>query len=134
MSNFKWALSLSRPSKNAAWLAELWLRVPFERPNGRFMRFKSVDDSIQTWVKLNECPDKPKATEELSKAGDELKVTRKTYGPGKDGAEVVLVIIEDGGHTWPGQKPPVGFMGKSAMNISANDLIWEFFKKHPMKD
>jgi polyhydroxybutyrate depolymerase len=108
--------------------------VPFERPNGRFMRFKSVDDSIQTWVKLNECPEKPKATEELSKAGDELKVTRKTYGPGKDGAEVVLVIIEDGGHTWPGQKPPVGFMGKSAMNISANDLIWEFFKKHPLKE
>jgi len=26
-----------------------------------------------------------------------------------------------------------GFMGKSAMNISANDLIWEFLK-HPMKE
>jgi polyhydroxybutyrate depolymerase len=108
--------------------------VPFERPKGKMMRLKSVDDSIQTWVKLNECPEKPKATDVLSKDGDELKVTRKTYGPGKDGSEVVLVVIEDGGHTWPGMKPPVGFMGKSAMNISANDLIWEFFKKHPMKE
>ena len=26
-----------------------------------------------------------------------------------------------------------GFIGKSAKNISANDLIWEFFEKHPME-
>lgn len=101
--------------------------VPFEG------KFRSVDDSIQKWVKLNGCHEKPKE-DALSKDGDEMKVTRKTYGSGKDGAEVVLVVIDGGGHTWPGQQPPVGFMGKSAMNISANDLIWAFFKKHPMKD
>ena len=33
-----------------------------------------------------------------------MKVTRKTYGAGRDGAEVVLVVIEGGGHTWPGQE------------------------------
>ncbi|MEI8372252.1 MAG: hypothetical protein WCJ35_05370 [Planctomycetota bacterium] len=33
----------------------------------------------------------------------------------------------------PGQQPPVDFIGKSTKNISANDLIWEFFEKHPMK-
>jgi polyhydroxybutyrate depolymerase len=108
--------------------------VPFEGPKGKMMQFKSVDDSIKTWVKLNGCEEKPKATEDLSKAGEEPKVTRKTYGAGKDGAEVVLVVIEGGGHTWPGQNARVPFMGKSAMNISANDLIWEFFKKHPMKE
>jgi len=48
-------------------------------------------------------------------------------------AEVVLVVIEEGGHTWPGQQPPVGFIGKSVKNVSANDLMWEFFQKHPMK-
>ena len=96
------------------------------------MKLKGVDESIQTWVKLNGCDEKPK-TDTLSKDGDEMKVTRKTYGGGKDGAEVVLVVIEEGGHTWPGQQPPVGFIGKSAMNISANDLMWEFFKKHKLK-
>ena len=60
-------------------------------------------------------------------------VTKKTYRPGKDGSEVVLFIIESGGHTWPGRQPPVNFLGKSTKNISANDLIWEFFEKHPMK-
>jgi len=62
-----------------------------------------------------------------------MKVTRQTYGGGKDGAEVVLVVVDGGGHTWPGQLPPVTFVGKSTKNISANDLMWAFFKKHPMK-
>ena len=109
--------------------------VPFEMAKGKtpaFMKLKGVEESVQTWVKLNGCDEKPK-TETLSKDGDEMKVTRKTYGGGKDGAEVVLVVIEEGGHTWPGQQPPVGFIGKSAMNISANDLMWEFFQKHKLK-
>jgi polyhydroxybutyrate depolymerase len=46
---------------------------------------------------------------------------------------VVLIVIQGGGHTWPGQQPPVGFIGKSARNISANDLMWEFFQQHPLK-
>jgi polyhydroxybutyrate depolymerase len=109
--------------------------VPFEAAKGRrsaFMKLQGVEDSIQTWVKLNGCAETPK-TDTLSKDGDEMKVLRKTYGGGKDGSEVVLVVIEDGGHTWPGQQPPVGFIGKSVQNISANDLLWEFFQKHPRK-
>ena len=46
--------------------------------------FCSVEHSIQTWVKLNGCDESPK-TDVLSKDGDEMKVTRKTYGGGKDG-------------------------------------------------
>lgn len=108
--------------------------VPFESTTNTqsFMKLKSVDGSIQTWIKLDGCADRPKI-DVISNNGDEMKVTRKTYSGGKDGAEVVLVIIDGGGHTWPGQKPPVDFLGKSALNISADDLIWEFFKKHPMK-
>lgn len=109
--------------------------VPFEMTKGKapaFMTLKGVEESIQTWVQLNGCVEKP-ITESLSKDGDEMKVTRKTYGGGKNGVEVVLIVIEEGGHTWPGQQPPVGFIGKSATNISANDLMWEFFQKHPMK-
>lgn len=46
---------------------------------------------------------------------------------------VVPLEIEGGGHTWPGQKSPIKFLGKSTLDISANNLIWEFFQKHPMK-
>lgn len=108
--------------------------VPFEIAKSKtpaFMKLKGVEDSIQTWVKLNGCEEKP-TTDTLSKDGDEMNVTRTTYARGMDGAEVVLIVIEDGGHTWPGQQPPVAFIGKSVKNISANDLMWEFFKKHKL--
>jgi len=71
--------------------------------------------------------------ETISKDDDEIKVTRTCYGSGKDGSEVVWVVIEEGGHTWPGQKPPVGFIGKSTKSILADDVMGEFFEKHRLK-
>jgi polyhydroxybutyrate depolymerase len=94
--------------------------------------FWPVDQSIWSWVKSNGC-DENRKIDLLSKSGDEMTVTRKTYAGGKDGTEVVLVVIEGGGHTWPGMRSPAVTLGKSALNISASDLIWEFFEKHPMK-
>ncbi len=94
--------------------------------------FKSVDHSIQNWVKANGCNDKPEIVALPDKADDGMRVTRKTWGGGKDGTEVVLIEIEGGGHTWPGMEPPA-WLGKSTKDISANDLMWEFFQKHPMK-
>ena len=54
---------------------------------------------------------------------DGTVVEIKTYGSGKEGAKVVLVIIEGGGHTWPGRETPLTFLGKSTKNDSANDLM-----------
>lgn len=110
--------------------------VPYGRNNGKsgaaFIRFQTVEESVQTWVKLNECRVKP-VTQRLSRDGEDFNVTRDTYSAGKAGAEVVLIRIEGGGHTWPGKKPPVGFIGRSALNVSANDLMWDFFQKHERK-
>lgn len=95
--------------------------------------FYSVTHSIGAWVKANGCKETPRTEELPDKAKDGTKVTRKTYGPGQDGAEVVLFVIEGGGHTWPGREPLLKFLGKATRNISANDLMWEFFLKHPMR-
>ena len=95
--------------------------------------FYSVDHSIQAWVKANGCKEEPATVELPDKAKDGTKVTRKTYGGGKDGAEVVLIMIDGGGHTWPGREPGLKMLGKSTKNVSANDLMWAFFEKHPMK-
>lgn len=95
--------------------------------------FFSVEHSIGRWVKANECTAEPVVTHEPAKFEDGTKVTRKTYGGGKNSAEVVLIEIEGGGHTWPGRKPPLLYLGKSTKNISVNDVMWEFFEKHPRK-
>ena len=87
---------------------------------------------MKTWVKLNGCDEKP-TTETLTKASDDMKVTRTTYGGGKNGAEVVLIVVEDGDHTWPGEQPSVAFIGRSTKTVSANELMWEFFQRHSLK-
>lgn len=94
-------------------------------------KFRSVDHTIQAWVKANGCNTEPEIVALPDIAKDNMKSTRKTWSGGKDGSEVVLIEIEGGGHTWPGQKPIVSLLGDSTMDISANDLMWEFFQKHP---
>lgn len=95
--------------------------------------FHSVEHSIGLWIKANGCREKPDIKEEPVRVQDGTKVIRKTYGGGKNGAEVVLIEIEGAGHTWPGRKPGLMFLGKSTQNISANDEMWGFFLKHPRK-
>jgi polyhydroxybutyrate depolymerase len=97
------------------------------------MRFRSVDDTVKAWVEADGCAAEPTVWEYPNVADDGTSVRRMTYGPGNDGAEVVLIEVSGGGHTWPGQQPAIKFLGKSTMNVAANDLMWEFFQKHPMK-
>jgi polyhydroxybutyrate depolymerase len=93
---------------------------------------RPVEDTILAWVKANGCAETPQ-TDVLSEGGDGLRVTRRTYGAGRDGAEVALVVVEGGGHTWPGQRSPAKILGQSTLTVSANDLMWEFFRNHPRK-
>ncbi len=96
--------------------------------------FYSVEHSIQAWVKANGCEKEPVVTNLPDTATDGTKRShRENLRRQREGSEVVLVAIEGGGHTWPGQQPRLNILGKSTKNISANDLMWEFFQKHPMK-
>ena len=95
--------------------------------------FYSVDHSIQAWIKANGCPAEAKVEEIPDKAKDGTSAVIKTYGPGKEGSEVVLVTISGQGHTWPGRDSRLASLGAATKNVSASDLMWEFFKKHPLK-
>jgi polyhydroxybutyrate depolymerase len=110
--------------------------VPFKGPDERtakYLSFKPVEETIRIWARLDGCPRKLKIAHLPDKVDDGTTVKREVFGPGKDGAEVVLYTIESGGHTWPGRRWSVPWLGKTTWDISANDLIWEFFQKHPMK-
>jgi polyhydroxybutyrate depolymerase len=96
-------------------------------------RFRGVEATVRAWAEADGCPGEPVTTEVPRDADDGLVIKRVAYGPGRAGSEVVLYVIEGGGHTWPGRVPPGSFLGKSALDLEANDLIWEFFLKHPMK-
>ena len=129
-------IHLTRPVSVIHFHGTLDKLVPYEMENGKtpfWLKVKSVNESIEAWRKLDGCDSGSPTVEVLSKTGDELEVFRTVYGPGTDGAEVVLVKIVGGGHTWPGRLPPFAFLGKSVLTVSANDLIWAFFEKHGMK-
>lgn len=92
--------------------------------------FFSVKHSIDAWVEANGCDAKPVEEKLPAKVDDGTSVTRTCYSGGKNGSEVVLYTIKGGGHTWPGRPPVLKFLGKSTKNLSANDVMWDFFQLH----
>jgi len=100
-------------------------------PNYKYNKFKTayqpVGDAIETWVLFNRCPSKPIDIKRIGRA------VKTLYGPGKNGTEVILWTLEDGGHTWPGGRVVAADekfnLGNVNTDISASELMWEFFKK-----
>ena len=110
--------------------------APFKGGKGRGPSgtdFYSVQHSIDAWVAANGCDKTPTTTRLVDRQDDGTTVRLVRYGSGKEGSEVVLVVIEGGGHTWPGKDPRMRSLGVSTRDISANDMMWEFFQQHPMK-
>jgi polyhydroxybutyrate depolymerase len=113
--------------------------VPFKGGKGRIdpsgTEYYSVEHSIQEWVKADRCEGKPTMVELPDRVDDGTKVICKSYSGGTKGAEVVLIVIKGGGHTWPGREfgQELKMLGRSSKDISANDMMWEFFEKHPMQ-
>jgi polyhydroxybutyrate depolymerase len=96
--------------------------------------FKPVEESIRTSVAANRCWPNPTVEEMPDLVDDGTTVTRHTYRPRPNGAEVTFYKINGGGHTWPGHGSLDRLLGHSSQDISANDLIWEFFEKYPMPE
>lgn len=96
----------------------------------------SVADTVKFWVANNKCTSLPLVTELPDKdPSDGTRVQRETYGGCTDGAEVVLYEVEGGGHTWPGglQYLPASIIGRTSRDFDASEVIWQFFKEHPIE-
>jgi polyhydroxybutyrate depolymerase len=50
----------------------------------------------------------------------------------KDNTEVILLDIQGGGHTWPGEKSnlPTAIVGRVCRDFNGTKTIWEFFSRH----
>ena len=94
--------------------------VPYDGGWCQGLIWKSVNESVSFWVEHNNCNPSPEI--ETSESGNIIK---RTYADGTDGSEVFLYTVVNGGHEWFGSPffPPC--------EISATDLIWEFFESHP---
>ncbi len=96
----------------------------------------SVADTVKFWVEKNQCSSPPVITQLPDKdPSDGTTVRTEAYGDCQDSAEVVLYAIEGGGHIWPGgsQYLPEAIIGKTSQEFNASEVIWQFFKEHPME-
>lgn len=104
--------------------------------------FPAVEDALAAWADRNGCAAEP----DEERVSDE--VVRRSWPDCDGGAEVVLYVVEGGGHTWPGTPlltdragaaqadtaagglASVG--GMTTDDISATALAWEFFQRHQL--
>lgn len=91
-------------------------------------RFPSIPDWTAKWARRNGCA---ATAGEWQVAPDIMRIE---YPNCANGAGVLLYRIDGGGHTWPGGDPlPEWFVGRTTQSISATDLMWEFFRRHPLQ-
>ncbi|MBS3749247.1 MAG: poly(3-hydroxybutyrate) depolymerase [Candidatus Thermoplasmatota archaeon] len=86
----------------------------------------STNESISFWVQQNQCNEI--AQRNISKSGN---IISDTYSGGKNNAEVTLVTIVNGTHSWPGGQKGWENGAEPTKEINATDMIWDFFKNHP---
>ena len=89
---------------------------------------RSVDETIAVFKRINAC-DSVKETVTLDKVGrDETKAIVTNYAC--KNAPLKHIVIEGGGHTWPGARTGViadMLLGKTSQEVNATAVIWNFF-------
>lgn len=87
-----------------------------------------MDEAVQLWALRNGCRDD--VTDE--QVTDNVKLL--TYSADcEDDAVAMLYVVGEAGHTWPGsdeQERIEELVGPTSYEISANELIWQFFTQH----
>ncbi|MGQ0636260.1 MAG: extracellular catalytic domain type 1 short-chain-length polyhydroxyalkanoate depolymerase [Planctomycetaceae bacterium] len=110
--------------------------VPFGGPDETIpetVQFRSVAETMRLWARTNGCASEPESTDLPDLARDGTTVRRLTWGAGRENAQVVLYAIEGGGHTWPGTDSLLNrVLGRTTRDISANDILWEFFSQYAL--
>ncbi|WP_174186844.1 alpha/beta hydrolase family esterase [Nocardia barduliensis] len=90
---------------------------------------ETIPAQAAAWARRNGCGADP-AQRQIA-----ADVTLASY-PCPPGAAVELYSIVEGGHTWPGNPSvasPVPLVGTTTMSISANRIMWDFFRAHPLQ-
>jgi polyhydroxybutyrate depolymerase len=97
-------------------------------PFGGTATMLSVWESLATWARAFGCSPEPRVVRH------DGGVQVYDYGPGQEGAELIVYVIEGLGHHWPGGKGQLSQrpVGRPSDRVKANDVIWEFFQRHPM--
>jgi len=76
--------------------------------------------SASAWAKLDECPATPVVIRPYPASNPNSVVTRISWGPCKNGTEVIADSVKGGPHEWP---------MNTATKVNNSEEVWSFFKK-----
>jgi len=87
--------------------------------------YEAVPMAIDKWAKFNGC-----MRQEEKRVSEHTVMRRHTQC--SDNADVVLITVEDGGHTWPGTTYSFKGeeLGPTNLEISSSVMVWSFFMEH----
>lgn len=92
----------------------------------------SAARSVEMWAGTAGCAAEPSVTQAPDRVPhDGMRIKVISYAGCKDGRDVDLYTIEDGGHTWPGGPASGRHVGRVTRDIDATTTIWSFFSGHP---
>jgi len=86
----------------------------------------SVDDAVQRWATFNGCK-----SQRWKRLGSQVLESR--HSECRDNADVKLVLIEGGGHTWPGSMYNFADLGYVTHEIAAEKVMHDFFVARPLE-
>ena len=88
--------------------------------------FVSVEDSTKFWVQNNGCDAEPVVN---NRRHNNVRI--QTWKGCRQDARVVLYLIENWGHSWPGQYYTKDLDKENPLNnFDAAAIIWDFFKSY----
>jgi polyhydroxybutyrate depolymerase len=111
--------------------ADKHVRFEGGTPASAFDRHVRADNGVQfafdAWKRRDKCEGEPVR----ERKGHVLHTSLQCV----DGTAVELYAIEGGGHAWPGGQKGIRFgnVDVPTTEISATDVMWDFFARHPRK-
>lgn len=115
----------------------LWDGVTHPSPDGTNNVFgtRSVLQSVGYWSARNQCViDEGVKTEYEPQTDTETQVIRFDFENCVKDARVRFFAIVSGGHTWPGSQRLSASFGRTAMDISGAQEIWDFLSQFHRDD
>jgi polyhydroxybutyrate depolymerase len=100
--------------------------VTFEPELPGLLKGIGAPAAARWWAKRIGAKPEPKRTVAMDGA-----VIEERWEGGGEGTEVELVILEEGGHAWPGGWTQAG--REKATGVNASELLWRFFREHPKR-
>ncbi len=97
--------------------------------------YPPVAATIGTWVEHDGCPRTP-SEDPAREDASHHRAVRSTYGPCRDGTEVVLWTLTGPGHVWPGAPSTWRslLLGPATSVIDASEEMWRFFRRFSRPD